>query len=199
MRAATRFEIVNVLPILFNAFRQNPWFRCIANPERKTTQFEKVLMFSLRYAHRRKGVLLSDDGKAVALCFKKSPGDKEHLSDKIERFWLAISAFKVWRLPAILRHQAYLNRQRPEHEAYLHFWFLGAAEGAASSGSTNALIKQIFAHADEQQLTIYAETTLERNCRIYERFGMECYHRYESDVFPVRVWMLKRTPKVSSK
>jgi len=44
-------------------------------------------------------------------------------------------------------------------------------------------------------LAIYAETTLKRNCKIYERFGMECYHYYESEVFPVKVWMLKRSPK----
>ena len=192
MRHAHPIERPYVRRLLTSAFRQNPWITFLADPERRQAAFKRIIDFSIGYAYRRGGVLLSPDAKAAALCFRQNPSDRESWIDHLARLRLAVTSMPPTKLWTAIRHQRYLREQLPQEESFLRCWFLGASSDAPANRSTHQLVRSLFDWSDSAQLPLLAETTLAQNRRVYERYGFEVYHHWQRNDLGLEGWMMRR-------
>ena len=127
-----------------------------------------------------KGVYLSSDRKGAAICYRYN-FKKEGFQDYLYQFRLVVNAIGLTRVFEILRREGYIKSKRPKDGNFLYFWFFGVADDARGSRSAFQLKDEIFKQATEKGLSIYLETSVEKNKRVYERFGFEVYHIWEKE------------------
>lgn len=184
-----------VLEVLSGAFRQNPWLNAIAPFTQHPRRYRAVLEYACATASQHRGIHVSPCGQAVALYYIVWPDEPMSWPLVARKFWLAFGSFAWWDVPAILHHQAQVKALRPVGEPYMYCWFLGATPAARRAGKTRGLVNELFRQAQALRLPIYAETTLERNCRVYERFGMQTYAVVASPRFGVTSFCMRWLPE----
>jgi GNAT superfamily N-acetyltransferase len=105
-------------------------------------------------------------------------------------------AFSIFRIPAIKARECYRQQIRPKDD-YYYFWMLGVLDEGKGRGAARELKNTMFQKADAEGLPIYAETSMESNCRVYEWMGFELYHFWEVEQKDIRFWFMKREPAAS--
>ena len=75
---------------------------------------------------------------------------------------------------------------------YLYFWLFVVLPSARGSQAALELKNVIFKESDRLKLPIYLETTLQKNKRVYERFGFKVYHIWEIEKRDVTMYFMKR-------
>jgi hypothetical protein len=193
MKQATIEDKKTVLRILENSFLDNPTLLfLIRNPERRQFYIRRIAEYAFDFAIRRNGVYLSDSGLGVAICFQYD-FMKRDLLDYWNMFKMVVSAFRIRRLISIFRHTKTVERFRPENGDYLYFWFFGVAPDETPRVSARELSLQIMEMAERNKKDIYAETTLLKNRRVYERFGFEVYHSWFNPENGIQVWFMRKS------
>lgn len=182
-----RSDIVN---IIVETFKLNPSVVSIIG---KGGNKEKKLQCLAEYAYvkakNRNGVYLSKNKKGTALFFhsKKTKFSLKELYYEL-RFASSLSIGKVMQT---LKREAYLNKHRC-CDNYFYFWFLGVKKGGEKAGFE--LKNVVFKKANDEQLPILLETSVERNVFIYKRYGFEIYHIWDDTANNIRVWFMKWKP-----
>ena len=97
------------------------------------------------------------------------------------------------RLPRILAREAYRKKQRPTDGKYFYFWFFAALPDAEEAAFE--LKNGIFEMAKKANLPIYTETSVERNQKIYERYGFKTYQIWEDVQEKIKFWFLRWEPE----
>jgi hypothetical protein len=100
-----------------------------------------------------------------------------------------LSYIGITRLPAVLAREAFRKKQRPAEKEYLYFWFLAALPDAKEAAFE--LKNGIFSMAREKGLPVFTETSVERNKKIYERFGFKTYQIWEDPKEKLKFWFLR--------
>jgi len=192
MKAATIEDKKKVLNILQKAFANNPTLMALIRNKRKKDYFvRQIVDYAFHFSLRRKGVFLSDDGNVVAFCFRYNFMESD-LLDLWRMIKMVLLAFSLRKLISTFYHNDYVGRIRPSDGRYLYFWFFGALPEHGSPRDTRSLIDSIFERAQEEELDIYAETTLKKNKTVYERFGFEVYRTWYNPYNGVHVWFMRR-------
>ena len=196
MRKAEKTDISLVVDILSSSFLENPSVNWVIKNDNK---IEKRIQVLCRYSFLttliRNGVYISSNEKGVALCYKYNEKN-ETLSDYRNQLVLAIMAIGLRRVPGVLRREAYIKKYRPKDGNYLYFWFFGVKRGHQNGESAKELKNNILSYADKKGLAIYLETSVEKNKRVYERYGFEVYHIWIDHEKNVELYFMRRTPKL---
>lgn len=189
MPIATSNQKDVVIAVLKDAFQDNPSVQNIINGKRsEERQLELLLLYAYERAVRRGGVFISENEKSVALCFssvKNVFSFREMLAEL--KFGMAVSLIKSFKTLIRQKRLAHYRVKEP----HLFFWFFGAVKG--NEKASYELMKEIFSNSAEMKLPIVAETSVEKNKRVYERFGFEVYHTFDDGEGPI-LWMMKREP-----
>ncbi len=152
-------------------------------------------IFEIGYA--KKGIYLSEDNEAVAICYKKN--------NQINLFKNICLKFKFLKNVAgfsnifkIFKRQKRLKALKPSSN-YLYFWLFAASDKGKGSGGAKGLQKGIYKLSYKENLPIYLETTIRKNKNVYEHYGFQTYHKEKLEGQPFNTWFMKRYPTNGNK
>ena len=189
MKLLTPSDISKAIEILTRSFQTNPsalWV--IKQDSQEQKRLKALITYAVKPGMKNEGVFLSSDESTAAICFEEPAPN--NLSDYLNQLELIRKAITIRRVPQVLQRESYLKKHRLEGK-HLNFWFLGVDPDKKGSGGVHDIKKGIFKLAEESQLPILLETSVERNKIVYERFGFKTYHIWkESDDYTL--WFMKR-------
>lgn len=137
-------------------------------------------------------VHLSEDGKAVAICYPPGKGrlrPRRQLAFLIE--YLPISGWPA--LPRRLIGLLLMEFNRPREPHYF-IQVLGVDERAQGQGHGRRLVESLLRHCDANHLPVYLETGNPDNLCFYEKFGFQIKGNYKL-MGGLRLWKLLRQPE----
>jgi hypothetical protein len=140
----------------------------------------------------RKGVYLSEDTEAIAICCQKSNKinffKKTYLQLKLICFGIGFS-----KIIMVMKRQRQLHSFKPKTD-YLYFWLFAASDAGKGTKSTYELQKGIYKLSKDRNLPIYLETSIRKNRVVYERYGFDVYHTWKIDDQEFDMWFMRRNP-----
>lgn len=194
MRPATRKDLPHALSIISRSFARNPSILWVIKKDRKKQQrIVALAAYSFKTALLHKGAYISSNEKGVALCYRHS-NRANVFKDAWNQVVLVFTAIGIFRIGIVLKRQAYVKSQMPAGGDYFYFWFYGVMPGQNSQGDAREIKNEIFRMADVEQLPIYLETSVEKNRRVYERFGFKVYHAWDVKDQQITLYFMKREP-----
>ena len=148
-------------------------------------KISRLASYAFIKAINRGGAYISDNKMGAALCFR-SNNNSSNLKEFIAeiRFTLSIPIAKVIHA---LKREAYLKKHRYQGD-HFYFWFLGVKKDGDKAGF--GLKDHLFELAQNEQLPILLETSIERNKVIYERYGFTVYHIWENPFEGKPLWFM---------
>ncbi len=190
MRQANIKDRAKVVDIIARTFKDNPgvnWmFSANGNQLKK---IKRLADYVFMKCYNRNGVLISSNGKGVAL-FYRSDQKKFSLRELYYEIRFGILSIKLTKLLEVLKRESFRTRKRPKHQPYYYFWFLGVLKEGARAGFE--LNKALIAMAKKEHLSIYLETSNERNKIVYERIGYKTYDYWCDDTKGIKFWFMNK-------
>ena len=182
------------IEILVNSFKANPGALRIIKRDRKFDQrLYELCYFCINIAMQKDGAYITSDQKGIALIFNSKR--KIPLIPMLSAYVRLGTRCIGWdRAIPILWKEKIMQSKRLKQE-YLHFWMLGIEDN--SFGLRTIIEIRDFAYAMSEALNvpIIAETRLEQNRKVYERYGFKCYDTWKSKSETNEVSFLMRDPK----
>ncbi|PKP02398.1 MAG: hypothetical protein CVU11_12140 [Bacteroidetes bacterium HGW-Bacteroidetes-6] len=196
MKIGQKKDQLLVVDILTDSFFENPSANWVVKSDSKIrNRIRELCKYAFKTSLMRRGVFISSDRKGAALCYKYN-FKKNNLLDYWNQLVLAIKAIGLSRLPSILKREAFLNSKRPKSGEYLYMWFLGVSPGFHDGHAASELKDTVLELSDKQGLPIYLETSIEKNRRVYERFGFEIFDTWHEEDQGVLVYFMRRMPTI---
>lgn len=85
-----------------------------------------------------------------------------------------------------------IKKSRPKDNDYLYYWFFGVKNKGRGQGGAQELKAAIFEESAQKKLSILVETSVNKNKRVYERFGFQVYHFWQNKAENLTLWFMKR-------
>lgn len=194
MRRATPYDRKRAVSILANAFKENPgvlWV--VKNDSKMDDRIVALCEYCYDTAFEINGVFISNDFNGVSLIF---PMENKKFSWRtpILYFKLAVNALGIFRIGEVIRRELYLSKHRPKHN-FLYFWMVAVDPNCKGIDTMQEMTYWAAAYSKHLNLPLVAETTLEKNKKVYERYGYEEYHRWNVSDKDVCVHFMIRQPK----
>ena len=194
MRPATKKDTKNAVEIISKSFQTNPSILWVIKQDHKQRSRTRALaLYSFRIALLRRGAYLSDNGKGIALCYRSS-SKRSLLAEYWNQVILVFRAIGIERVGIVLRRQAYIESIMPKNIEYLYFWFFGVEPGYNGRGGASEIKNALFEMSARENLPIYLETSVEKNRRVYERYGFEVYHSWKVENPDITLYFMRREP-----
>lgn len=189
MRLAKPEERSIAVQIITETFRDNPHFNFILRKNNRELALREMAHYAFDKGMRRQGVYLTSDNKGLLIAYKNNtPGS--FWSDTLSTFRILLFSLSLAKLSKIRRHENFIQARRPVGE-YLYCWFFCVKKDARGRSAPREIRDYVLERSIRENLPILAETTLERNKFLFERFG---FRMYDQIVNPegLKVWMMKR-------
>ncbi|MCE7997000.1 MAG: hypothetical protein HEP71_33890 [Roseivirga sp.] len=192
MRKASPKDEPLVIQVISESFRDNPSvLSVIKNDHKREKRIQALARYAFKTGLPRKGVWISSDEQAVAICYAKNR-HKENIRDLRNQLVFAIKGIGLNRVLAVMKREAQMNKRRPQHHDYMYFWFFGVSNTGKGQGGTRELKEAIFQEADSHHLPILVETSVEKNKRVYERYGFTTYSTWHNKEENLTLWFMQR-------
>ena len=190
MIQATKDDKHHVIDILATSFASNPTLLAMSRKDQSGHRIKPILDYAFNYSMRRNGVYLSDDRKSVAFLNDESASRFSFL-ELMDKVKLIVRTIPVNRIGTILNHLRTIRAEKKTDGPFLHFWFLGA-RCDSSLHSTRRFMTELFEMAKSRKKTIYAETTIPKNHRVFQRFGFDTYSIVSNATLDLKVFCMKK-------
>ncbi len=193
MKTAKYKDKSKVIRIIEESFNDNNTFNWLTqNNGKKTERLKAMAEYMWNIGFAKKGVYLSTDEEAVAICYKKY--NKINVLKNIYfKFKFLKDVIGFSNIFKIIRRQKRLMLHKPSSN-YLYFWLFAASDKGKGSGGAKDLQKGIYELSQQENLPIYLETTIPKNKNVYERYGFETYHKEVLENQTFDTWFMKRYP-----
>lgn len=198
MRLADKTDRKKIVEILSSSFQSNPSVLHIVKKDRNIQKrIYAVCDYSFKTALLRKGVYISGNEMGVALFYRYN-AKKEGIADYFNQALLLFKAIGIFRLRTVLKRERYIKSKRGHNGNFIYFWFLGVHPEHQDGNAARELKEQILQLSDSIHLPIYLETSVEKNRRVYQRYGFEVYHQWVADNKNTTIYFMRRMPETSS-
>ena len=160
-------------------------------------RFYALAEYMVNKAIKHDALIVSENGKGVAILFEHKAGKKNQFKDPIsEQISLLFKVTGLKNALRILKNQKQINSVRPKDESYLYCWFWGIAKDSRGSETqVGAEMKDTLLRiANEKQLPLYAETRTRRNVIVYRRYGFEMFNEWDHPDGD-KMWFLRYIPE----
>jgi ribosomal protein S18 acetylase RimI-like enzyme len=192
MRKASKQDIKLVVDIITESFQDNPSvLSVIKNDHKQKQRISALAVYAFKTGLRRNGVLISSDEQAIAICYPQGLAS-EGLADLWNQLVFAIKGIGVSRVPKVMQRAAMIKKSRLQDNDYLYFWFFGVRNKGRGQGGAQELKAAIFEESTQKKLPILVETSVNKNKKVYERFGFQVYHTWENKAENLTLWFMKR-------
>jgi hypothetical protein len=194
MHRATKKDRIKVVRIIEESFKENPsvtWV--VKNDNKKSQRLTYLAEYIFDLGLLKKGVYLSTDETAVAVCYKYNI-NVNFLIKYYYQIRLLCKAIGFRKVGSTLERQSYFKKHRRGEENFLYFWVFGASDEGKGHGGAKELQSDIFQLSKDMNLPIYLETSVRKNKVVYERFGFSIYHTWHVEEQGIDLWFMKRDP-----
>jgi hypothetical protein len=154
----------------------------VIDDEKREQRFHYLAKYMVEKAIEKDALIVSDDGKGIAILFRTNSKDKNFWKDLIMDIKLAINVTGIKKGLNAMKIQSYVKNQRPKEGDYLYCWFWGImadARGSDDSKTAYNMKNQFYAISQDLQLPIYAETRIRRISLAYRRYGFELFNEWD--------------------
>lgn len=161
-------------------------------------RFRYLANHMVEKAIKKDGLILSKNGKGIAILFRTNKKDSSFLNDIGEDIKLLLHVTGLKNALKTLKNQKYIKSQRPQQGDYLYCWFWGIVPShrGADTQVGKEMKDEFLRLSNELQLPLYAETRTKRNVIVYRKFGFELFHTWERKDGET-MWFLRYVPKKS--
>ena len=180
------------MDIITHAFSANPNMLWVVKQDGKVKERLRVLCeYCLEAAMSKQGAYISSDGLGVLLAYSSMCAIPFLTSFRLT---LMLVRYCIgWeRVPAVLYRQYCLGKLRPKEE-HLYCIMLAVKNNTNGMNTVMELKNGLYGMSKEQNLPIYAETSIRKNKTAYERFGFKTYNRFQMKGADFIIWFLKRS------
>ena len=197
-----RKDITKAGVTLADAFQHDPVWELVFKGETRLEQrgvlFESPIKFCLRYGEV---YAPSEHLEGVALWV---PGDSAGLTVwRMIQSGAIISGMKAMKsCTKLARKQGQifgpLQKDRKAHmkgRTYIYLMVLGVATEYQGQGFGGKLIRALIDKCDTSGKSIYLETEIEQNVRLYEKFGFSTVKQITLPIVNHPMWEMEREPK----
>lgn len=154
----------------------------VKDDHKREKRFDYLAKYMVEKAIEKDALIVSDDGKGIAILFRTNSNDKNFWKDTIQDIKLALNVTGIKKGLKAMKTQSYVKSQRPKEGDYLYCWFWGIlsdARGSDDSKTAYNMKNQFYARAQELQLPIYAETRIRRISIAYQRYGFKQFNEWD--------------------
>lgn len=191
MRPATKKDKILVEHIITESFRDNPNVTYMIRPLfNKEKMIKRLADYAFEFALKREGLFITSDSKGLVVCCEQPI--KMDTLDYFNLFKLIITALNLRKLMNMFRRDAYIKSVRPADEKGIYIWCLAVPDKARGNKTAIEIKNFVFDKANQARLPIYVETALWRNKIVFERYGFETYHYWESASYRLKTWFMKK-------
>jgi hypothetical protein len=154
----------------------------VKDDAKKEKRFNYLATYMVEKAIEKDALIVSPDGKGIAILFRTNSKDKNFWKDTIMDIKLALNVTGIKKGLKAMKTQSYVKSQRPKEGDYLYCWFWGIisdARGSDDAKTAYEMKNKFYAIAKDLQLPIYAETRIRRISLAYRRYGFEQFHEWD--------------------
>ena len=191
MKSVTKSTFPIALSVLESTFHDNPgvlWV--VKNDAEVLSRVDVLCKFCLKVAIEKKGAFITEDQKGVALLIK---------SWKKQNPWnwligyLRLGQYAIgWdRAMHIVKRERIIQSRRPKTK-HLYFWMLAVKDHTYGLETIKKIRDFVFEYSYNEQLFIYAETTMKSTLNLYLRYGFEVYDTWETKEKGITVYFIRR-------
>lgn len=194
MIKAGKIHKERAIQILSACFDANKTVNYIVKQDAKRKERIRALMdYSFDMCLNAEQIYLTDDLNGVIIA--------SHSDDKLpileEAFLTVKFVLQVTGIEGIrraLKREHYIKSQHPEDEEFLYIWFMAVDKNAQGKGIGSSMVNEIIRMSNEEQISIYLETSSQANLKFYKKLGFEVYHVSDESLFGYELFFLKRLP-----
>jgi hypothetical protein len=191
MRAATKEDRQLIENIIIESFRDNANLNFMIRPNgKKEKMLKRIATYAYRFAFKREGIFITSDNKGLVICCEQPI--KLDFEDYFNQFRLILGALNLRKILKIFHRDAYIKSVRPQEERAIYIWCLALRNDVRFNRTAVEIKNFVFEKATNAQLPIYVETALWKNKIVFERFGFETYHYWESASFALKTWFMRK-------
>lgn len=177
--------------IIYETFDANPSVNIvIGEGGNRKKKISRLASYAFIKALNRNGAFISKNKMGVALCYRSDEGSP-NLKEIFHEVKFALS-IPIKKVVQTLKREAYIKKYRFKGN-HLYFWFFGVKKGGGHAGFE--LKNYLFQIAQNSQLPILLETSVERNKEIYTRYGFHVYHEWLDSGGGKTLWFMIRESK----
>ena len=154
----------------------------VKDDHKKEKRFRYLAKYMVEKAIEKDALIVSEDGKGIAILFRTNSKDKSFFKDTIQDIKLALNVTGIKKGLNAMKTQGYVKSQRPKEGDYLYCWFWGIlsdARGSDDSKTAYNMKNKFYEIAQDLQLPIYAETRIRRISLAYRRYGFELFNEWD--------------------
>lgn len=169
----------------------------VKDDHKREKRFHYLATYMVEKAIEKDALIVSDNGKGIAILFRTNSQDKNFWKDTIMDIKLAINVTGIKKGLKAMKAQKYVKEQRPKEGDYLYCWFWGILSDARGKSDEARIAydmkDQFFEISKETQLPIYAETRIRRISLAYQRYGFKLFNEWDHPSGD-KMYFLKYTP-----
>lgn len=194
MRIATLEDREKAINILYRAFKKTPGVVWIVKQDKCINdRIKAVCAYCFDTVLPIKGAFITSDGKGVSLLYRLKD-KKLTVRDLINQAILAYKAIGVRRAKEIIRREKYIKQHRPEGD-YLYFWMVAVDTDVKGIDTMKEITYWAQELSNKMNIPLLAETTMEKNKVVYERYGYQVYHTWDVPKKDFKVYFMIKYPK----
>lgn len=178
MNTLDKEEIIEKVAILLKEIPTS--LEVVKDDSKRDQRFYYLAKNMVEKAIKKDALIISKNGKGIAILFKTSKKDDNFWKDIPEQLGLLINVTGFKNALNILKSQKYIKQQRPQEGEYLYCWFWGILADARGADTQvgKEMKDEFYRQAQEYKLPLYAETRMRQNAVVYQRFGFELFNKW---------------------
>jgi len=183
-----------VISVVTRAFEENPRAQAMMKQGNPTRSVRLMTEYAYQLVEKFEGIYLSEDKTTVLFYYRKSQY-KRKLVDYLRYGKMFAQAIRPSQFFPTLKREKYIKSLRPDYDDYIYVWVLASVPENRSLRGLADIRDHLFTMAEELQLPILIETTVEKVLKLYRYVGFEVYHQWHDETADINVWFLERTLK----
>ena len=191
MKRATLADKDIVVKIISETFDNNPSLNMVIGDKgNRKKKIKRLAEYAFIKSLIRNGVYISNNKMGTALFYRS---DISAFNLKVIFYELRFAfSLPLSLMIQALKRESYLKEHRFKGTHY-YFWFFGVQKGGEKAGFE--LKDIVLEKAQQDQLPVLLETSVDRNVSVYERYGFNTYYTWNNPVNDAMVRFMKWDPK----
>jgi len=180
-----------VISIVTRAFEENPRAQAMMKQRDPARSVRIMTEYAYQLVEKFDGIYLSEDKTTVLFYYRESQYHR-NLVDYLRYGWMFARAIRPSQFFPTLKREKYIKSLRPAYTDYIYVWVLASVSENRSLRGLADIRDHLFGMAEDLQLPILIETTVEKVLKLYKYVGFEVYHQWHDETADINVWFLER-------
>lgn len=188
----TNSDKTRMFQILENSFIKSPGMKWMFKNKEALHSLKSLLNYLFEEANARDGAYITSDNNGVVFFYRL---DRKVFSLRIffKALYLFLFVFGLKNGLLVIRYRKKVASIRPK-KGYVGF-LVATDNSVVGNNAAYEIKNEMFRIADENNESIYLETTSPRVRLLYKKAGYIEYHEMKHPYAPLTIWFFRRDPR----